>query len=145
MSPLFHLIFCTPTKFNVYFDNFLATVISEPDLYRFRTFHVPNLISLFCYLCRARVSDQVRGLTCKQFVTWCIFTVNSCLHLAQHATWRTTPCRLSATAYSMYSQLPSILEAVPPSATRGRAMPWWQGHTYHFKVFIVHYRIQFQR
>jgi hypothetical protein len=25
---------------------------------------------------------------------------------------------------------PSYLEAVPPSATRGRAMPWWQGPTY---------------
>jgi len=24
----------------------------------------------------------------------------------------------------VYSQLPSILEAVPPSETRGRAMPW---------------------
>ena len=27
------------------------------------------------------------------------------------------PCRLSATAYSIYTQLPSILGAVPPSAT----------------------------
>jgi len=44
--------------------------------------------------------------------------------------WRTTPCRLSATAYSIYSQLPSILETVPPPATWGRAMPWWQGPTY---------------
>jgi len=44
---------------------------------------------------------------------------------------RTTPCRLSSTAYSVYSQLRSILEAVPPSATWGHAMPWWQGPTYH--------------
>ena len=29
--------------------------------------------------------------------------------------WTTTPCRLPATAYSIYSQLSSILEAVPPS------------------------------
>ena len=43
------------------------------------------------------------------------------------------PCRLSATAYAIYSQLPSILEAVPSSATRGRAMPWSQGPTYHGK------------
>ena len=41
--------------------------------------------------------------------------------------WRATPCRLSAIAYSIYSQLPSILEAVPPSATWGRVMLWWQG------------------
>ena len=42
---------------------------------------------------------------------------------------RTTPCRLSATVYSIYSQLPYILEAVPPSANWRRAMPWWQGPT----------------
>jgi len=45
--------------------------------------------------------------------------------------WRTTPCQLSATAYSIYSQLSSILEAVPPSATWGRAMPCRQELTYH--------------
>ena len=30
-----------------------------------------------------------------------------------------------------FRNIPSILEAVPPSATWGRAMPWWQGPTYH--------------
>jgi len=39
------------------------------------------------------------------------------------------PRRLSAIAYSIYSQLPSLSEAVPLSATWGRAMPWWQGPT----------------
>ena len=38
----------------------------------------------------------------------CIFMVTSCLHHAQHHSWRTTPCRRSATAYSMHSQPPSI-------------------------------------
>jgi len=52
--------------------------------------------------------------------------VRSCQHLAQSPRWRTTPSWLSATAYSIYSQLPSILEAVHPSATWGRDMPWWQ-------------------
>ena len=33
----------------------------------------------------------------------------------------------------MSSQLPSILEAVPLSATWGRDMPLWQGPTYHTK------------
>ena len=45
------------------------------------------------------------------------------------STSRTTLRRLSAAAYWNYSQLPSILEAIPPSATWGRAMPWWQGPT----------------
>jgi hypothetical protein len=31
--------------------------------------------------------------------------------------WRANHCRLSATAYAIYSQLPSILEAVPATAT----------------------------
>jgi hypothetical protein len=62
------------------------------------------------------------------------FTVRSSQHLAQSPNWRTTSYRLSATAYSIYSQLPSILEAVPPSATWGRAMPWWQGPTYYGRV-----------
>ena len=48
-----------------------------------------------------------------------------------------TPCRLSATAYSIYSQVPSISEAVPPSATWGRALPWWQGPTYHGMPKII--------
>ena len=75
-------------------------------------------------------SIQVWG-TCLYFITWYIFTVRSCSHLTQPLSWSTIPWRLSATAYSIYSQLPSILEAVPPSATWGLAMPWWQGPTYH--------------
>jgi hypothetical protein len=49
--------------------------------------------------------------------------------------WRTTPCRLSTTAYSVYSQLLPILDAVPPSATWGRVMMWWEGPTYHIRVY----------
>ena len=44
------------------------------------------------------------------------------LALRPTPSWRTTPCRLSTTAYSIYSQLPSISEAVPPSANRGRVI-----------------------
>jgi len=73
---------------------------------------------------------QVRD-TCSCFVTKPVFTVRRCQHLAQPPSWRTTACPLSATAYSIFSQLPSTLKAVPPSATWGRAMPWRQGPTYH--------------
>jgi len=41
------------------------------------------------------------------------------------------PLSASATSYSVYSQLPSILEAVPSSATRVRAILWWQEPNYH--------------
>ena len=46
----------------------------------------------------------------------------------------TTPSRLSATAYSIYSQLLFILGAVSASATWEHAMPWWQGPTDHGNV-----------
>jgi hypothetical protein len=80
-----------------------------------------HVMSLFRCLGRTKVSIQVRG-QCSWIAIKPDFTVTSCQHLAQPPSWRTTPCRLSATAYSIYSQLPSILEAVPPSATWGRAM-----------------------
>jgi hypothetical protein len=37
-----------------------------------------------------------------------IFTVRGCWPHAQPPSWKTTPCRLSATAYSIYSQLLSV-------------------------------------
>jgi hypothetical protein len=70
---------------------------------------------------------EAYSLTISKYVTFLLWgavitrTAPSC---------RTTPCRLSAIAYPIYSRLSSILEAVPPSATWGRAMPWWQGPTY---------------
>jgi hypothetical protein len=41
------------------------------------------------------------------------------------------PLSLSVTAYWIYLQLPSILGAVPPSATWGQAMQCWQGPPCH--------------
>ena len=88
-------------------------------------------MSLFLFLGRTKVSVQARGFVCEYFVTRYILTGRSCQHLAQTPSWRTIPCQLSATAYSVYSQLPSILEAIPPSPTWGCAVLWWQGPTYH--------------
>jgi hypothetical protein len=42
-----------------------------------------------------------------------IFTVRGCRPHAQPQSWRTTPCRLSATAYSIYSQLLSVPRGLP--------------------------------
>ena len=46
------------------------------------------------------------------FATWYVFTLRSCLYLAQPTSWRTTPFRLYAIASSIYSQLPSILWSI---------------------------------
>ena len=75
-------------------------------------------------------SVQIRGLVNVSqhdtFLKWGVISTSPI-----PPSWRTTPCRLSATASLMYSQLPSILEAVSPPATWGRAVPLWQGHSYH--------------
>jgi hypothetical protein len=42
-----------------------------------------------------------------------IFTVRGCRPHAQPPSWRTIPCRLSVTAYSIYSQLPSVPWGLP--------------------------------
>ena len=49
-------------------------------------------------------------------------------------------CRLPSTTYSIYAQRPSIVEAVSPSATWGRAMTWWQGPTYHGILHLLTFR-----
>jgi len=128
VPPLSHLIFCTHTKSNLYLAHSLAAAVSEPALHMLPTFHVPNLMYIFLCLSRSKVSVQVQG-TCLGFVTMSGFEARSWPHLAQPPSWRTNPCRLSATAYSIYSQRPSISEPVPLSATQGRAIPWSQGPT----------------
>jgi hypothetical protein len=85
------------------------------------SFRVRNAVTLFHYFDSTNGSVQVRSFV-KCFVTWWFVTVKSCLCLAQPPSWRTTPCRLSATAYSVYSQLPSITKAVPTPENWGRAM-----------------------
>jgi hypothetical protein len=60
----------------------------------------------------------------------------SCQHLAQPPSWKTAHCWLSATAYSIYLQLPSKLETVPPSAIWVRTMSWWQGPTYNGHIYV---------
>ena len=92
--------------------------------------HPTSWWSTFPFPCSAPIKLSVQAqCKCSCFVTNPVFKMRSCQYLAEPPSWRTTPCWLFATAYSIYSQLPSILEAVPPSATWGRAMPWWQGST----------------
>jgi hypothetical protein len=99
---------CTPIKSNLYFDSSVEAVIKEPALYKLLTFHNPNLISIFCRLGHlSKESVQVRG-SIVFFITNLLFTVKGCYPHAQPPSWRTTHCRLSAAAYSIYAQLPSV-------------------------------------
>jgi hypothetical protein len=72
------------------------------------TFHVPNLISIFLSLGRlSKESVQVRGPVW-HFVNKIIIYSEELLVPRPTPSLRTTPCQLSTTAYSIYSQLGSI-------------------------------------
>ena len=60
VPPVSHLTCCTPTKSNLYTLNSQATVLTEPDLFRLLTLHVPNLITIFhCLGCpKGSAKDQ---------------------------------------------------------------------------------------
>jgi len=82
-------------------------------------------------------SIQVWG-TSLYFLTWYIFTVRNCSKLIQPLSWSW----LSATAYSIYLQLPSILLAIPPFASWGHTMSWWRVPTcigYIVSMYNKHY------
>jgi hypothetical protein len=116
----------------------LLKIIHEPALYRLLTFQVPNLMSLFRCLVCTKVSVRVRGFVCEYFVTKIRFHREELLAPRPTPKLEDHPCQLSATAYSIYLQRPSILEDIPPSATWGHAMPWWQRPTYRTVLYLLH-------
>jgi hypothetical protein len=94
-----------PTRSNLYLASSLESVFRDPALYKLPTFHVPNLISIFHSLGRScKESIQVRG-SLEVFITSFFYGEGL---FTQPPSWRATPCYLSATAYSIYSQLTSI-------------------------------------
>jgi hypothetical protein len=101
-----------------------------PPFYGTQSFITPFTSACYLSLSWAHISGsiQVRG-TSLYFITCLIFYGEQ---FSPHPKPRLDyyPCWLSATSYSIYSPPPSILEAVPPSATWGHAMLWWQGPTY---------------
>jgi len=78
---LSHLTSFIPTKPNLYPTNSLVTVLSDPDLYKHFTFHVPNLMPLFHCLDCTKGFVQPRG-NYDHFVTKPVFMVRSCYQLA---------------------------------------------------------------
>jgi hypothetical protein len=79
VPPLSQLTSCTSSKSNLYLANSLATVVSEPALYRLLTFQVPNLTFVFPCLGCTKGSVQARG-ACIRFQTRPFFGVRSCRH-----------------------------------------------------------------
>jgi len=88
-------------------------------------------------LCWARSCQSIRPSSrpCGMFLDVPSFTVRSYLAPRSNRSWRTTPCRLSATNYYNCSY-PPYLKAVPRSLSLGRAVPCWQGFTYHANTWF---------
>jgi hypothetical protein len=113
-----------------------------PSGFPTKTLYVP-LLSPICATCPAYVSlpDLITRMTfgdLVQFRYLCVWFA-TCLSLYGEElltprptpTLRTTPYRLSAIVYSIYSCYSPYLQTVSPSATWGRAVPLWQGPTYN--------------
>ena len=130
MPSLSHQTNCTPTKSSLYLTNSLTTVISAPDLYRLLTFHVPNLIPIFHCLGRTEGSVWFRGFL-RYFVTWKILKRRGVVSISSNPQAGGPPLfGCSRLLFQYIRSYPPYLEAVPPSATWGRAMLLWQGPTY---------------
>jgi hypothetical protein len=106
-----HLTSCTPTKYKWYLASSLETVIREPALYKHLTFHVPNLISIFCSLGHlSKDSVQVWGL-CKLFVTNLFFMVKGCYptpNLEDHPLLFDRGCLFNIFAANLYTWRPFL-------------------------------------
>ena len=102
------------TDSNLYRANSLATVVSDPDLHRLLTLHVPHLMYLSHCLGCTKGSALARG-TRIRFVTWTVFTV-SCYHLAQLPTLKGHP--LSAVHYRLFNIFAATLHTGGRSSIR---------------------------
>jgi hypothetical protein len=126
VPPLSHLTSCSPTKSNLYFDITFATVTSEPALYRFLTFQVTNLVSIFLSLRRlSKGPVRVRGQLWR-FVTNFFFTARSYGPTPTPKMEDHFSSAVFDSVFNIFAATLHIWRPSPPSATWGRAMPWWQ-------------------
>ena len=128
-APFPHLTSCTPTNSNLYLANSLATVVSEPDLYRLNTVNLPNLMSLFHCLGRTKRRVQDRG-KCIRFVTRPVFYVEDLLAPLPPLKLEDRP--LLAVRDCLFNILPlsSKLETVPK---------WTTQFIVHLWASVLHY------
>jgi hypothetical protein len=131
-----HLASCTPTDSNLYLDSSLKTVIRESALYELLMFHVPNLMSILrCLGCLSKECVQVQGslMFCNKLVVYSE-GLAPCPTPPPAGGPPLVVCPRLLIQYIL--TYPPLLEAIPPSATRGPAMLWWQGDPPHMVRLI---------
>jgi hypothetical protein len=107
VPPPSHLTYCTPIKCNLYFHISLQTVIKEPTVYKtayslYSESHI-HIPSLGPFIRRIRPGPRLCLIFHSKFIVYGegLLAPRPTPKLENH------PCRLSTTAYSIYSQLPS--------------------------------------
>jgi hypothetical protein len=132
---LTHLTSCTLTKYDLFLANSLAAAVPWPQ----QPLYIPCTKSHVRFsMLRLYQKTSVGPRQVYPFRKKGSFYGEE-LSPRPTPSWRTTPCRLPATAYSIFLHLLSILEAVPPSPTWGSAMGWWQEPTYRMCVCVCVY------
>jgi hypothetical protein len=97
--------------------------MSGSSLYRVLIFHVPYLISVFLSLGRlSKESAELRGLVTFRNNYFLLRRVVS--PTPNHQAGGPTRVGCPRLLIQYIRSYPPYLEAPPPSATRGRAMPW---------------------
>jgi len=89
---------CTPTKFNLYLANSLATLLNDYDLYRLLMFHMPHLLSLYYCFCHIKGSVEVWRI-CEWFITYKVtdeahssFNCNYNIFMGELVCFPSNPC-----------------------------------------------------
>jgi hypothetical protein len=74
---LSHIASRSPIESNAYFVHFMATAVTDADLYRFLTFHLLNPMTIFHCVGCSEGSAQVRS-PLLHIVTCFVLTVRNC-------------------------------------------------------------------
>jgi hypothetical protein len=111
IPPLPTPISFTPTKSNLYYSKSPNTDLIMPNLQRLLTFQVPNLMSFFHCLVRAKESVQFRGAF-KHFVKKLVFLRWSVVSPTSN-TEAGIPPLVGCPRLLIYSQLPSVSRGLP--------------------------------
>jgi hypothetical protein len=127
-----HLTSCTPTNYNLYFDIPFAPALSEPAYSPRLKSHI-HFLYLRSFIQRIRPGPRFLGKFRKKLILYGdeLWAPQPIPKMEDHSLSSVRDCLFNIFAATLQTWRPS-----PPSATRGRAMPWWQGTHLAWNVWV---------